>query len=93
MTKQDIVKRLAEECGVDRNTAVLTVDKVLDSIKESVSGGEEVFLRGFGTFGVKTRAQKKARNIAAGTTVIIPEHDEPVFRPSQCFKDGVARKR
>lgn len=92
MTKFELAKKVSEECGVDKTTVMLTIDKVLDSIRESVVSGEEVFLRGFGTFGVKRRAQKVARIISSGTSIIVPEHDIPTFKPAKCFKDGVAKK-
>lgn len=92
MTKADLAKKVSDECGVDRNTVMLTIDKVLDSIRESVVNGEEVFLRGFGTFGVKHRAEKIGQNMPKGTSIVIPAHDIPSFKPAKCFKNDVAKK-
>lgn len=92
MTKAELTKRVSEECGVDKGTITITIDKVLDIIRESVVGGEEVFIRGFGTFGRKHRAEKTARNISSGTSIIVPAHDIPTFKPAKCFKDAVAKK-
>ena len=92
MTKADLAKKVSDECGVDRNTVMLTIDKVLDSIRESVVNGEEVFLRGFGTFGRKHRAEKIGQNMSQGTSVVIPAHDIPSFKPAKCFKNAIAKK-
>lgn len=92
MTKADLAKKVSDECGVDRNTVALTIDRVLDSIRESVVNGEEVFLRGFGTFGRKHRAEKIGQNMSKGTSVVIPAHDIPSFKPAKNFKHDVAKK-
>lgn len=91
MTKADLAKKVSDECGVDRNTVALTIDKVLDFIRESVVNGEEVFLRGFGTFGRKHRAEKIGQNMSNGTSIVIPAHDIPSFKPAKNFKNEVAK--
>jgi DNA-binding protein HU-beta len=64
----------------------------MDVVKNSLSKGENVYLRGFGSFVIKTRAQKTARNISKNTTIIIPEHDIPSFKPAKVFLSSVAEK-
>ena len=86
MTKAEIVKNISSETGVDGGVVMLIVDKLFENIRTTVSGGEEVFFRGFGTFGVKHRAEKIGRNIGLNTPVVIPAHDIPSFKPSKEFK-------
>ncbi len=89
MTKDEIVKEVAVATGVDRKEVAAIVESFMDSVKKSVSVGEPVFLRGFGTFSLKHRAAKPARNITAQTTVMIPEKDVPHFKPCERFKKQV----
>lgn len=81
MTKQD----LARKVGVTSQV----IDAVVDGIKQSLEQGESVFLRGFGTFSAKQRAEKKCRNISKGTDVIVPAHKVPHFKPCKEFKDAL----
>lgn len=85
MTKQDLIKEVAEQTGTNCNDVRPIVEATIASIKGFVQDGEAVYLRGFGTFQPKKRAEKKARNITAGTTVIIPAHEVPHFKPSKSF--------
>ena len=71
MTKADIVNEIAKNTGIDKQTVLTTVEAFMDSVKESLSNDENVYLRGFGSFIVKKRAQKTARNISKNTTIII----------------------
>ena len=87
MTKSDIIKRISEETGLDRSVAARAVELMLTSIKDALSSGEAVHLRGFGTFQRKTRAAKPGRDIRKGITVEIPRHDVPHFRPSPSLSD------
>ena len=73
MTKEEIVKEVADATGVERKEVAAIVESFIESVKGSVSAGEPVFLRGFGTFGLKHRAAKPARNISKGETIIVPE--------------------
>ena len=84
MTKAEIVAQIAKETGLDR-TNVLVVESFMKNVKESLENDENVYLRGFGSFVVKRRAQKTARNISKNTTLIIPEHKIPSFKPSKAF--------
>ena len=86
MTKQELVKKIKEETEVDERTVSLVLESALSQVQKSLSGKESVFLRGFGTFEAKLRAEKKARNISQGTTVTIPAHYIPHFKPAKDFK-------
>ncbi|MDD6472842.1 MAG: integration host factor subunit beta [Bacteroidales bacterium] len=85
MTKAEIVNEISKKTGIDRATALTAVEAFMESVKESLSSGENVYLRGFGSFIVKKRAQKTARNISKNTTLIIPEHNIPAFKPAKTF--------
>ena len=92
MTKADIVSEIAKSTGIDKNAVVASVESCMSVVKKSLSEGENVYLRGFGSFVVKRRAQKTARNISKNTTMIIPEHDIPSFKPARIFMNQVANK-
>ena len=85
MTKAEIVSEIAKSTGIDKATVLETVEKFM----ESLAAGENVYLRGFGSFIVKTRSQKTARNISKNTTIIIPEHKIPAFKPAKVFMEQV----
>lgn len=89
MTKAEIVKEVSRSTGIDRETVAAVVESTMETIKGSVIQGKPVYLRGFGTFGIKHRAAKPARNITANTTILIPESDVPVFKPCKGFKEAV----
>ena len=83
MTKVDIVSEIAKSTGVERGSG--TVEAFMDSIKTSLTNKNNVYLRGFGSFIVKKRAKKVARNISKNTTITIPEHNIPAFKPAKSF--------
>lgn len=86
MTKQEIVKQIARETGVEAVTVSAVVEEFMEQVRAAQIRKENVFLRGFGTFLVKHRREKTARNISKNTTIKIPAHDIPAFKPSQEFK-------
>jgi len=92
MTKADIVAEIAVETGVERNDVSKTVEAFMTSIKSSLSSGQNVYLRGFGSFIVKRRAEKTGRNISRNTTIIIPAHNIPSFKPAKTFVEEVKTK-
>jgi DNA-binding protein HU-beta len=92
MTKADIVANIAEETGLERAEALRAVEAFMNNIKASMANGNNVYLRGFGSFVVKERAQKTGRNISKNTTIIIPAHNIPSFKPSKTFVDEVKNK-
>ena len=89
MTKIEIVKEVSKSTGIEANTVMAVVEGFMEAVKGSLSKDNNVYLRGFGTFEVKTRAAKTARNITKNTTVIIPEHKVPAFKPCPEFKKAV----
>lgn len=91
MTKADIVSEIAKTTGIDKSAVLSVVEQFMTVVKDSITHGENVYLRGFGSFIVKTRAEKTARNISKNTTVIIPAHNIPAFKPANSFKDEVAK--
>ncbi|HIY37478.1 MAG TPA: integration host factor subunit beta [Candidatus Paraprevotella stercorigallinarum] len=92
MTKADIVNEIAKKTGVDKAAVLTTVEAFMDAVKESLITKEEnVYLRGFGSFILKKRAQKTARNISKNTTIIIDEHNIPAFKPAKVFVDAVKK--
>lgn len=91
MTKAEIVTEIAKQTGIEKAAVLNVVEKLMEVIKDSLAHGENVYLRGFGSFTVKKRAAKTARNISKNTTLIIPEHNIPSFKPANCFKENVAK--
>ena len=91
MTKIEIVKEVSKNTGIEANTVMAVVEGFMEAVKGSMAKGENVYLRGFGSFVVKKRAQKTARNISKNTTIIIPEHNIPVFKPSKAFTLSVKK--
>lgn len=87
MTKADIVNEITKSTGVDKVVALNIVEAFMEAIKSSLANEENVYLRGFGSFLVKKRAQKTARNISKNTTIIIPEHNIPAFKPAKSFAE------
>ncbi|MDE6928625.1 MAG: integration host factor subunit beta [Muribaculaceae bacterium] len=89
MTKADIVNEIAKSTGIDKIAVLETVEKFMEVVKESLTQGENVYLRGFGSFIIKTRSEKTARNISKNTTIIIPAHKIPAFKPAKVFIEQV----
>ena len=89
MTKAEIVAYISKETGVDKTTALTVVEAFMEQVKSALANDENVYLRGFGSFILKKRAQKTARNITQNTTMIIPEHNIPAFKPAKVFFDAI----
>lgn len=85
MTKADIVNTISQKTGIDKATVLTTVEAFMTVVKDSLSSGNNVYLRGFGSFILKQRAPKTARNISKNTTIIIPGHKIPAFKPAKTF--------
>ena len=92
MTKADIVSNIADQLGIDKVDVQVTLEKFMLEIKNSLESGENVYLRGFGSFIIKTRAEKTGRNISKNVAVKIPAHNIPVFKPAKVFVNGVKTK-
>lgn len=92
MTKADIVNEISSKTGIDKATVLTTVEAFMETVKESLITKEDnVYLRGFGSFILKRRAKKTARNISKNTTIIIDEHNIPAFKPAKIFVDAVKK--
>lgn len=89
MTKAEIATEIAKTTGLDKDSVVAVIEQFMTTVKDSVAHGENVYLRGFGSFIVKKRAEKTARNISKNTTIIIPAHNIPAFNPAASFMDEV----
>lgn len=89
MTKADIVKDIAASTGIEKQVVLQVVERLMETIKTSMINGDEVFLRGFGSFIIKHRAEKAARNITKNTTMVIPAHNIPAFKPAKSFVEKV----
>lgn len=89
MTKADIVDNISNKLGFEKIETQRIVEEFMQEVKGSLTGGENVYLRGFGSFIVKQRAEKTARNISKNTTIIIPAHNVPAFKPSKTFVEKV----
>ena len=92
MTKADIVNNISDQLGIDKTDVQATVENFMKEIKNSLESGENVYLRGFGSFIIKTRAEKTGRNISKNVAVKIPAHNIPAFKPSKVFINGVKSK-
>ena len=92
MTKAEIVNEVAKATGIEKATVLAVVENFTDAVKESLIAGNPVYLRGFGSFIIKHRAQKAARNIPRKTTMTIPAHDIPAFKPAKTFVNAVKEK-
>ena len=91
MTKAEVVAEIAEKTGVEKVAVQASVEAFMKVIKQSLAKGDNVYLRGFGSFVVKHRAEKTGRNISRNTTVIIPAHNVPSFKPAKTFVDRVKK--
>ena len=89
MTKAEIVSEIASKTGIDKREVLMVVESLMDTIKTTMTNGEEVFFRGFGSFIIKRRAEKTARNISKNTTMIVPAHNIPAFKPAKEFQEKV----
>ena len=89
MTKADIISQISEKTGIEKNDVSTTVEAFFSVVKENMSSGENIYVRGFGSFVNKKRAQKVARNISKNTAIIIDAHYIPSFKPSKEFVEQV----
>jgi integration host factor subunit beta len=89
MTKAELVEQVATQTGVSKNHTALIVDEMLDAICRALSEGKHLEIRGFGTFKVRERRARRARNPRSGTEVMVPAKIVPVFKPSKELKAQV----
>lgn len=93
MTKADVINTITQKTGLDRAEVSSTVESFLSVVKESMADGNDIFIRGFGSFINKKKARKTARNISKNTAIIIEEHYAPKFKPSPEFVDKVKNSK
>ena len=92
MTKADLVAKISDKLGLEKSDVQATVESLMEEVKSSLEGGNNVYLRGFGSFIIKKRAEKTGRNISKNTTIKIPAHNIPAFKPAKVFVEGVKKK-
>ena len=91
MTKADIINEIIATTGVAKKDATVAVEAMMKVVKDAMCNGENVYLRGFGSFIVKHRAKKTARNISKNTTLVIEAHDLPAFKPAKSFIEKMTK--
>ena len=91
MTKAEIVNEVAKATGIEKVTVQTVVEAFMESVKGSIKRNDPVYLRGFGSFIIKHRAEKAARNITKNTTLTIPAHDIPAFKPAKSFDNSLKK--
>ena len=92
MTKADIINKISTQTGLPKKDVAITVESFMEELRQSLINKENVYLRGFGSFIVKHRAQKTARNISKNTTLVIEAHDLPAFKPCKSFIERMDNK-
>ena len=92
MTKAEIVSKISDKTGIEKADVLATVEAFMKEVKTSLENNKNVYLRGFGSFVVKKRAEKTGRNISKNTTIKIPAHNIPAFKPAKVFVNGVKSK-
>ena len=92
MTKAEIVTKISNDLGIEKTDVLATVESFMSEVKGSLESGNNVYLRGFGSFIVKTRAAKTGRNILAKKSIRIPAHNIPAFKPAKEFLENVKSK-
>lgn len=92
MTKADLVEMVASKTGLTRSDVAAVVDEFLESVKKTLENGNNIEIRGFGTFKIKARKARKARNPRTGEEVPVPDRKVPVFKPSNEFKGLIIKK-
>ena len=89
MTKAEVITQIADQTGIDKADVQITVEAFFSVVKNSMASGENIYVRGFGSFVNKKRAKKVARNISKNTAIVIDEHFVPSFKPSKVFIDKI----
>lgn len=89
MTKAEIVNEISRNSGIEKAAVLAVVENFMEVMKETMADGNNVYLRGFGSFIIKTRKEKTARNITKNTSIKVPEHNIPAFKPSKAFMNMV----
>lgn len=93
MTKADVVSQISDQTGINKSDVLITVESFINVLKSSMEDGEDIFIRGFGSFVNKKRARKVARNISKNTAIVIDAHYVPTFKPAKEFVDKVKKSK
>lgn len=93
MTKDELATEICRKTGIEKIQVIRAIESMMETIMTNMSKNKNIYLRGFGTFLVKKRAKKTARNISKNTLIIIPEHFVPTFKPSKKFVADVESKK
>ena len=91
MTKAEVIAEIANKTGQEKSEVQATVEAFFNVVKDAMVSGENVYVRGFGSFVVKKRAEKTARNISKNTAIVIPAHYVPTFKPAKVFVEKVKK--
>lgn len=92
MTKAELVSTISSKLGIEKNDTQKVIEALMQEIRASLYDGDNVYLRGFGSFIIKTRATKTGRNISKNTAIEIPAHNIPAFKPAKSFAEKVKAK-
>jgi len=91
MTKADVIAKISEKTGIEKKETLAVVEAFMNVVKNSMCEGKNIYLRGFGTLFIKKRAAKPGRIISRNTTIMIPAHNIPAFKPSKSFADKLKK--
>ncbi|MDE5704287.1 MAG: integration host factor subunit beta [Bacteroidales bacterium] len=91
MTKAEVVSEISAKTGLEKCVVLAAVETFMDVVKDNMIAGQNVYLRGFGSFIIKTRAKKTGRNISKNTSIEIPAHNIPAFKPAKTFLTSVKK--
>jgi DNA-binding protein HU-beta len=93
VTKAEVIAKISEKTGIQKDDVTQTIEAFFKVVKDSMSEGENIYVRGFGSFINKKRAKKIARNISKNTAIVIDEHYVPAFKPSKVFIDKIKKSK
>lgn len=93
MTKADVVSKISEQTGINKSDVLITVESFVNVLKSLMEDGDDVFIRGFGSFVNKKRARKVARNISKNTAIVVEAHYVPTFKPAKEFVEKVKKSK
>ncbi|HLW21068.1 MAG TPA: HU family DNA-binding protein [Cyclobacteriaceae bacterium] len=93
VTKAEVIAKISEKTGIQKDDVTQTIEAFFKVVKDSMSEGENIYVRGFGSFVNKKRAKKIARNISKNTAIVIDEHYVPAFKPSKVFIEKIKNSK
>jgi DNA-binding protein HU-beta len=93
VTKAEVISKISEQTGIDKADVSVSVEAMFSVVKNTLADGENIYIRGFGSFINKKRARKIARNISKNTAIVIEEHYIPSFKPSKVFIEKVKNSK